>query len=104
MKRRRLPFVSHQRAVEVFGFLADFATAYPRLIEGDQKMYRDLARAAMSCLNDEQACQEMSVDPAIEQVIAPMVRAQVIDKQITGRELAKKKRGRNETAIGKDDC
>jgi hypothetical protein len=81
MKRRRLPRLSHERAVHVFGFLADFAEAYPRLVEGDQKMYRDLARAALACLSDEQACLEMSVDPAIEQVIAPMVRAQLIERR-----------------------
>jgi hypothetical protein len=77
-----MPRLSHERAVHVFGFLADFAELYPHLIEGDRRTYRDLARAAMDCLHDERACAEMSVDPAIEQVIAPMVRAQVMDERM----------------------
>jgi hypothetical protein len=69
--------LSHERAVHVFAFLADFAEHYPALIEGDQKMYRDLARAAMNALQDERMCAEMSMDKDIESVIAPMVRGQL---------------------------
>jgi hypothetical protein len=74
--------MSHERALHVFGFLADFSDLYPRLIEGDQKMYRDLARAAMSALQDERLCAEMSMDKDIKSVIAPMVRGQMISERM----------------------
>jgi hypothetical protein len=85
--------LSHERALHVFGFLADFADAYPKLIEGDQKMYRDLARAAMNALQDERLCAEMSVDKTIEAVIAPMVRGQMISERMR-REMKGKEQGR----------
>ena len=89
MTKRRMPRMSHERAVHVYGFLADFAAMYPRLVEGDQKMYRDLARAALTCLRDEQACAEMSMDVDIETVLAPILRARIVEQRIIReRELA----------------
>lgn len=79
---KKLPPQSHERMVHVFGYLADFAEAYPRLCEGEQRMYRDLARAAMTSLADEQACAAMCLAPDIEKVIAPMVRAQVLAERL----------------------
>jgi hypothetical protein len=60
--------------------LADFAEAYPRMIEGDQRTYRDLARAAMNALADERMCAEMSVDKDIDQVIHFVVRQQMLEE------------------------
>jgi hypothetical protein len=90
--------VSHERALHVFGFLADFADAYPRLTEADQKTYRDLARAAMNALQDERLCAEMSVDKTIEAVIAPMVRGQMISERMQRAFAEKRKADRVESA------
>jgi hypothetical protein len=73
--------MSHERAIHVFGFLADFADVYPRMIEGDQRTYRDPARAAMSALADERLCSEMSMDKDIEKVINFVVRQELISER-----------------------
>jgi hypothetical protein len=46
--------LTHERAVQVFGFLFSFAGTYPKLCEGDQRMYRDLCRAALLAIGDEE--------------------------------------------------
>lgn len=83
---KKLPRMSHERAVHVFGFLADYGELYPRLLEGDRAMYRDLARAALACLADEHMCDQMALAPDIDRVIAPLVRAQILAERLRRRQ------------------
>lgn len=69
--------LSHERAIEVFGFLADFAACYPDLCEGDQAMYRDLCRAALTSLDDEQRAEEMLLARGIDEVLLRVCREDV---------------------------
>ena len=57
---------SHERMTHVYGFLADFAAAYPQLCEGEQAMYRDLCRAAMQSLDDEQKAESMLLKHSVD--------------------------------------
>jgi hypothetical protein len=81
--RRRT--TNHAQAAAVFAFLADWAEAYPHRCEGDARMYRDLARAALSALEDDELCAQMSVDRDIANVICPLVRAQVQYEEVRRR-------------------
>jgi hypothetical protein len=46
--------LTHERMAHVFGFLFNYACTYPKLCEGDKAMYRDLCRAALLAIGDEQ--------------------------------------------------
>lgn len=81
LKKRQLPFLSNERALHVFGYLADFAEFYQRLCENDRRVYRDLARAVMLCLADEEWCREHNMDSTFEEVIAQSVRSQIRTEQ-----------------------
>lgn len=61
--------MSHERAIHVLGFLHDFAAAYPSLCEGDQAMYRDLCRAALVSIDDEQRCESMLLSRDVNAVL-----------------------------------
>lgn len=71
----RAPYLSHERAVQVFGFLAEFAGTYPSLCEHDQRHYRDLARAAILVMREQEDIKELGFSPAIELVLSKLVRA-----------------------------
>jgi hypothetical protein len=60
---------SHERMTHVYGFLADFAAAYPRLSEGEQAMYRDLCRAALVTLDDEQKAESMLLGRSVDEFL-----------------------------------
>ena len=53
----------------VFGHLADFAAAYPGLLEGDRRTYRDLCRAAMLALDDEQRAESMLLARDVDELL-----------------------------------
>jgi hypothetical protein len=55
--------------IHVFGFLADFAVAYPGLPEGERRMYRDLCRAAMTSLDDERSAEEMLIRHSVDEFL-----------------------------------
>lgn len=63
------PRPSHERMVQVFGFLADFAAAYPGLPEGEQRTYRDLCRAAMLALDDEERAESMLLTREVDEFL-----------------------------------
>lgn len=62
--------LSHEAGTHLFLFLSAFAEAYPSLCEGEQKMYRDLARAAMICHEEERDCERLLLDHGVDAVLA----------------------------------
>ena len=66
---QKLPRPSHERMVQVFAHLADFAAAYPGLLEGEQRTYRDLCRAAMLALDDEQRAESMLLARDVDELL-----------------------------------
>lgn len=67
LQKSRKPMMTHERAVHVFGALADFAERYPDLCEHDHRLYRDLCRAAMMSLDDEQHAESMLLRRGVDE-------------------------------------
>jgi hypothetical protein len=63
--------------VHVFGFLADFAALYPGLPEGERVMYRDLCRAALTALDDEQQAESMLLRYSVDEFLFRACRGDV---------------------------
>lgn len=63
------PRLTHETAVHVFRFLAEFAQAYPTLCEGEQRMYRDLTRAALLCIDDEQRAETQLLKRGVDEIL-----------------------------------
>lgn len=72
LQPRSLPLplkVTHERMVQVMGYLSDFAVAYPELSEGERQTYRDLCRAAMVSLDDEQKAESMLLGRSVDELL-----------------------------------
>ena len=68
---------SHERLTHVLGFLADFAGVYPSLCENEQAMYRDLCRAAMLALDDEERAESMLLKRSVDEFLVRACRSDV---------------------------
>lgn len=69
--------------MHVYGFLADFAAYRPTLCENDQRMYRDLCRAAMDCLGDERQAEDMLVGVGVDEILFRECREKVGARIVT---------------------
>jgi ribosomal protein S19E (S16A) len=68
--------VTHEQAAAVFGFLCEFGKRYPTLCEGDRTLYRDLCRAAIIAIREQEWEEEAALGSAVERVMDQTARVQ----------------------------
>jgi hypothetical protein len=90
--------VTHEQAAAVFGFLCEFGKRYPTLCEGDRTLYRDLCRAALLALREDEWEQEAALGSAVERAMDQTVRAQA-QAEIGRHALARLKREHRLTRV-----
>jgi hypothetical protein len=71
------PLPNHEQMVHLFGFLASYANARPGALERDERTYRDLCRAAMDALGEDEFMENARLAGALDHVLAHAVKEQI---------------------------
>lgn len=61
--------MTHEQSIHVYNALATFAGRYPGMCEMDRRFYRDMSRAALLALREQEWEAEVAVGPEVERVI-----------------------------------
>lgn len=61
--------MTHEQSVHVYSALHAFAGRYPGACELDRQFYRDMARAALFALREQEWAEELAAGPDVERLV-----------------------------------